>query len=204
MAGPRKQTDFDPARTPYTTPAPRFTYIEIPVHGRLMVNSDTLVVTPMKGGKAYPGVPVKLPKELMEVHQPFIRTCGTPIEDTRGNTIEKGCLSAIGGGCPILNQYGRVGPCHVIVEKNGHADSIPCHLAYTGMSPVGRPTTSTAYLQDGWNILTDRTTIPNNIKDTVTRRELVVEMEVPDLAPFYDHLKQPKKKRGRPKKEASE
>ena len=182
-------TKFDPTRTPYGAPSPRFTYVEIPVHGKLMVNSDTRVVTPVpnSGEKPYPGVPVRLPKALMEVDQPYIRTCGEP------SGMNKGCLSAVGGGCPIFLQYGRVGPVNLIVEKYGRIDSVPCHAYYTGMSIYGRPTTSTSYQQLGFNVLTDRTTTPHNIQvPGAVKRSEVVEIEVTDLAPFYPKPKKPK------------
>lgn len=201
MAQPKSQTEFDPNRTPFTAPAARYTYWEHPLVGKLMIHSDTKVVTPMPGGQMYPQFPLKIPAELMAVGQPHIRTCGKPEGDN------KGCTAAAGGGCPILQQYGRVGPCNVIIEKNGNVDSVPCYSAYCGVSPHGRPTSQVHYLQDGWNILTDRTTIPQNMKDPVTKREHVRHVEVPDLAPFYDYLKQPKpekKKRGRPKKESAD
>lgn len=192
--GRKHDTEFDPNRDPYTNPVPRFTYIELPVHGRIMVNSDTGVVTPMpdSGEKPYPGIPVRLPKKLMDVDQPFIRTCGVPSDTNRG------CLSAIGGKCEILNRYGRVGPVNLIIEKYGRVDSLPCHAYYTGVSKFGRPTTSTSYQQLGYRVLTDRTTIPQNILDPVAlengkKKNTVVEVEVADLAPFYPKPKKPKK-----------
>lgn len=189
--GRKHDTDFDPNRDPYSNPVPRFTYIDLPVHGRIMVNSDTCVVTPMpdSGEKPYPGVPVRLPKKLMDVDQPHIRTCGVP-SDT-----QKGCLSAIGGRCEIMNRYGRVGPVNLIIEKYGRLDCIPCHAYYTGISKYGRPTTSTSYQQMGYRVVTDRTSIPQNIVEVVDgkKKHSVVEMEVKDLAPFYPKPKKPRK-----------
>lgn len=198
MEPQKSQTAFDPNRTPFTSPAARFTYLEHPVAGTLMINSDTKVITPI-AGKQYVQIPLKLPKELMDVPQPNVKTCGVP------DGQNKGCHSAVNGGCPIVLQYGRIGPCNLIMEKNGKVNSIPCYHAYVGITPTGRPTSQAHYLMDGHQILTDRTTIPENMVDPGTKREYVVQTEVPDLAPFYDHLKQPKKeskKRGRPRKEA--
>lgn len=203
MAGPRDQTAFDPSRTPFTTPAPRYTYVDIPLHGQLMVNSDTKVVQPIPGQPPYPNFPIKVPKELMDVPQPHIRTCAMPAENG-GRTGERGCEAAVNGGCPILTQFGRVGPVQLILERHGKITSAPCYITYCGITNYGRPTSQAHMLLDGWRILTDRTTAPENIRDPQTKREKVVEVEVPDLAPFYDHLKQPApppKKRGRPKKE---
>jgi len=200
MGQPKSQTAFDPNRTPFTSPAARFTYIQHPVAGRMKVNSDSKTIVPISGQR-YPGFPLKLIPELMAVPQPHVRTCGKG-----GDEVGLGCLASIGGGCPILIQYGRIGPVNVIIEKNGAVDSAPCHVVYCGISQQGRPTSSTHYLQDGWQILTDRTSIPGNTReiDPVTGKlgkHLVIQTEVQDLAPFYDHLKQPPKpKRGRPKK----
>lgn len=188
--GRKHDTEFDPNRDPYSNPAPRFTYVDLPVHGRIMVNSDTGVVTPMpdSGEKPYPGVPVRLPKALMAVDQPHIRKCGLPTENN------KGCLSAIGGRCEILNRYGEVGPVNLIIEKYGRIDCIPCHAYYTGISKYGRPTTSTSYQQMGYRVVTDRTTVPHNIVELVDGRKKhsVVEMEVTNLAPFYPKPKKAK------------
>ena len=81
------------------------------------------------------------------------------------------------------------------VEKFGRIDSIPCHAYYTGISQYGRPTTSTSYQSMGFRVVTDRTTIPQNILDPSAleggkRKNTVVEVEITDLAPFY---KKPKK-----------
>lgn len=199
MAQPKSQTTFDPSRTPFTSPAARFTYLDHPATypGQLKVNSDSLEIVPMKGaGLSYPQFPLKLPKELMSVEQRHVRTCGRP-----GIGVGLGCESAVNGGCPILQQYGRGGPYNIIIEKDGKVDSAPCHSVYCGISDAGRPTQQVHYLLDGWQILTDRTTIPENIKDPVTRRETIRQTEVPDLAPFYDHLKRAEapKRGGRPK-----
>lgn len=205
MAGPVDSTKFDPSRTPFTEPAPRFTYLEHPIHGRFMVNSATKVVTPIPGQMALPPIPVKLPEELMNVPQPHVRTCGMPAE-SGGRPMERGCESAVNGGCPILTQFGRVGPVNLICEKHGAVNSFPCFLVYCGISEQGRPTSQGNRLIKGWRILTDRTVIPENIRDPQTKRESVRFTEVPDLAPFYDHLKNPepeKRKRGRPRKDAN-
>lgn len=198
MAQPKSQTEFDPSRTPFTSPAARFTYMDHPMTypGQLKINSDTLQIVPMKAsGQNYPMFPLKLPDKLMSVEQRHVRTCGTP----GAPGVGLGCESAVNGGCAILTQYGRVGPCNIIIEKDGKVDSAPCHSVYCGISNAGRPTQQVHYLLDGWQILTDRTTIPENIKDPVTRRETVRYTEVPDLAPFYDHLKKAEKRMGRPK-----
>jgi hypothetical protein len=194
MEQPKSQTAFDPNRTPFTAPAARFTYYDHPTAGLMKVNSDTKAIVPIDGQR-YPGVPLKLPQELMDVPQPHVRTCGKQTADNLG------CLTSTNGGCPILTQYGRVGPCNIIVEKNGKVDSAPCHSVYCGITAQGRPTAQVHYLLDGWQILTDRTTIPENIKEA-GKKEYIRYVEVPDLAPFYGHLSQPKKKRGRPKKVA--
>jgi hypothetical protein len=190
----KSQTQFDPTRNPFSGPAPRYGYLKHPTTGKnMMVNNDTLVIMPVPDEAPYPDVPTRLPERLMQVDQPNIRTCGMPKRD--GSTlINAGCLAAEGGGCPIYQQYGRVGPVNVIAEKNGHPDSLPCHLFYCGRTPTGRPTSQAHYQLDGFNILTDRTTIPENVAeiDPVTGRkirEYVRETEVPDLAPFYEEAK---------------
>lgn len=196
MAQPKSQTEFDPHRTPFTSPAARFTYLDHPATypGKLKINSDTLEIVPMED-EPYPGFPLKLPDELMKVAQRHVRTCGNP--EKGGN---RGCEAAINGGCPILQQYGRVGPCNIIIEKNGKVDSAPCYSVYCGITAQGRPTSQVHYLLDGWQILTDRTSIPQNVRDGRGQREYVKMAEVPNLAPFYDHLKrEPAKKQGRPK-----
>lgn len=165
-----------------------------------MINGATKVVTPLPG-KSYPQYPLKIPVELMAVDQPHIRTCGVP------EGQNKGCTAAVGGGCPILREYGRSGPYNVIIEKHGKVDSVPCYMAYCGITPHGRPTSQAHYLMDGWRVLTDRTSTPHNILDAETRRMSIVEIEVSDLPPFYDAVKaqkadaeKPKPKRGRPRK----
>lgn len=200
MAQPKSQTTFDPERTPFTSPAARFTYLEHPATypGKLKINSDSRQVVPMKG-QPYPNFPIKLPEELMSVEQPYIRTCGKPQKD--GNL---GCEASVNGGCPLLGQYGRIGPVNIILEKDGHADSAPCYIVYCGIADSGRPTSQAHMLIDGWNILTDRTTIPENIRDPETKLETVRQTEVPNLAPWYEQAgvgrfgNQPKKT-GRPK-----
>lgn len=192
---------FDPNRTPHNAPAANFQYWQHPTAGKLMVDSSTKVVTPIPG-KMYVDIPLKVPKEILAVDQPHIRTCGTP------TGTNKGCEAAVGGGCPILRQYGRVGPCNVIIERHSNVNSVPCFHAYCGITEMGRPTSQAHYLMDGWRILTDRTTIPENVIDGETKRVKVRETEVPDLAPFYEEAKAgrfaaPKpepKKRGRSKK----
>jgi hypothetical protein len=189
MEQPKSQTQFDPNRTPFTSPAARFTYLDHPATypGQLKINSDTMQIVPMSGKGRYPGFPLMLPEALMKVEQPHVRTCGKP-----GTGVGLGCEAAVNGGCPILQQYGRVGPCNIIIEKDGKVDSAPCHAVYCGISDAGRPTAQVHYLLDGWQILTDRTTIPENIRDPKTRQETVRYTEVPNLAPFYDHLKKAK------------
>lgn len=200
----KSQTDFNPAfdpnRTPHNSPAANFQYWQHPTAGKLMVDSSTKVVTPIPG-KMYVDIPLRLPKEMMQADQPYIRTCGDP---TNAN---KGCEAAVGGGCPILRQYGRVGPVNVIIEKHSNVDSVPCFHAYCGRTEMGRPTSQAHYLMDGWRILTDRTTIPERVIDPDTKRVVVRYTEVPDLAPFYEEakvgrfaVKPEPKKRGRPKK----
>jgi len=90
-------------------------------------------------------------------------------------------------------------------------DSAPCHVVYCGISDQGRPTSQGHMLLDGWQILTDRTTIPENVLDSVTGILGVRQTEVPDLAPFYEMAKVGRfadtpvapKKRGRPRKEVA-
>jgi hypothetical protein len=205
MAGPEDTLTFDPSRTPFTTPAPRFTYIRHPLVGNIKLNPDTKVVAPIPD-VPYPNYPVRLPIELAEVDQPVIRTCSEP------GPRNKGCDAAVNGGCPLIHKYGRgAGPFNMIVEKNGNVDSSPCFAVYCGITDAGRPTSQAHLLMDGWQILADRTTTEyvetkteNGIK---TRR--TVQMEVPELPPFYELAKvgrfaeaKPPKKRGRPKKVA--
>jgi hypothetical protein len=208
MPLPKSQTEFDPKtafdpnRTPFNSPGANYTYWTHPQAGELMINSATKVVTNFPG-KLYPQYPLKVPDELMAVDQPNIRTCGTPTAEN------KGCTAAVGGGCPILRKYGRVGPCNVIIEKHAKVDSVPCFMAYCGITVHGRPTSQVHYVEDGWRVLTDRTNIPQTMLDEGTRRRVVRYAEVQDLAPFYEEAKVGRfaeppvvpKKRGRPKKE---
>jgi hypothetical protein len=205
MEPPKSQTAFDPTRTPFTSPAARFTYLELenpllsePKRGKkvlVKINSNTLVVETIDQ-KQYPDVPHALPPELMAVDQPNIRTCGVP----QGRN--KGCYAAVNGGCPILQRYGRIGRVNIIIEKDGKVDSAPCDSVYCGITEGGRPTSQVHYLLDQWNILTDRTVIPENV--LVEGAETVRYTEVPHLAPFYEEAKvgrfaEPAKKLGRPK-----
>lgn len=194
---------FDPNRTPHNAPAANFQYWQHPTAGKLMVDSSTKVVHPIPG-KMYVDVPLKVPQEIMAVDQPHIRTCGAP------TATNKGCEAAVGGGCPILREFGRVGPVNVIIEKHSNVNSVPCFHAYCGITEMGRPTSQAHYLLDGWRILVDRTTIPENVIDPDTKRIAVRQTEVPDLAPFYElagsgrfaKSEPAPKKRGRPKKVA--
>lgn len=199
MPAPRKlETDFDPTRDPFSGPAPDYGYLEHQevAPGKLMINNATLMVEPVPDEKPYPGRPLKVPDLLMTVDQPHIHTCGFPKRE--GTTlINRGCWAAEGGGCPILTQFGRVGPVNLIVERRGKVDSCRCYHFYTGRTPTGRPTSQVHMQQDGWRILTDRTTIPENITDPETRKSYVRQTEVPELAPFYKAAEP--KKRGRPK-----
>jgi hypothetical protein len=198
--GPVDSTKFDPNRTPFTSPAPNFTYIDVPLHGRMMVNSDTKEIVPIPGDPPLPAVPIRLPDALMEVPQPHVRTCGPPSEK-----VGAGCLCAMRGGCTLYNQYGRVGPKNLIIERYGRTDSIPCHLYYVGVTPSGRAAHGAALSLNGWRIVTDRTTTDHETREPGSRINRKFKMEVDNLAPFYDHLKkpvEPKKRRGRPPKEA--
>lgn len=194
---------FDPNRTPHNAPAANFQYWKHPTAGMLMVDSSTKVVTPIPG-RMYPQVPLKVPQDMMQVDQPHIKTCGNP------TATNKGCDAAVGGACPILRHYGRIGPVNVIIEKHSNVNSVPCFHAYCGITDMGRPTSQAHYLIDGWRILRDRTSIPENVINPDTKRLEVRYTEVPDLAPFYEEDKVGrfavnevvKPKRGRPKKVA--
>lgn len=203
MAEPDKLT-FDPMRTPFTNPAPHFTYIEHEQGGKLQVDTNTNEIVPMRNS-LYPNMPLKLPKKLWEREQRHIRTCSYP---GPGN---KGCDAAINGGCPLIMQYGRgAGPFNLIVEKNGNIDSMPCFAVYCGITEANRPTSQVHLLIDGWQILGDRTSIKQKTYKMENGVKVMQEfsMEVPDLPPFYEENKvgrfsvqeAPKKKRGRPKK----
>lgn len=195
---------FDPNRTPLSTPAPGYQHFRS-VHGKITVNENTGVVLPIENG---PNFPVEIPVEFVDFNQPFVHTCSEEKKDSSGMVLNKGCQAW--NGCAIVQwfkgrQYRK--PTNVIVEKNGHIDSVPCFSAYGGYNPVTmRPTSQVRMLYDGWKILQDRTTIPQNM--LVDGRWQVVETEVPNLAPFYDDLKlkkaaaaaEVKPKRGRPKK----
>jgi hypothetical protein len=183
MEQPKDQTEFNPSSSPFNQPAARYTYLKHPEAGLLMVDSRTQVVTPMKD-QPYPGYPLELPPALMAVKQKFIRTCGVPEKD--GNM---GCEAAVNGGCAILNHYGRIGPRNMIVVRNGKVDSCKCHHFYCGISDSGRPTSQAHMQLDGWEILTDRTRIPQNIVNEKTGMLEEVETEVPNLAPFYEEAK---------------
>jgi hypothetical protein len=196
--GPVDSTKFDPNRTPFSSPAPQFTYIDIPLHGRMMVNGDTKEIVPIPGDPPLPAVPIRLPDALMDVPQPAVRTCGPP-----GEKIGQGCLCAMRGGCAIYNQFGRIGPKNLIIERYGRTDSVPCHLYYVGVTQSGRAAHGAALSLNGWRIITDRTTTDHETREGGSRINRKFKMEVDNLAPFYDHLKKPveeKKKRGRPKK----
>jgi len=202
MAGPEDTLAFDPTRTPFTTPAPRFTYINHPQAGLIKINPDTKQIAPMRD-QLYPNMPLKLPKEVAMVDQQVIRTCSEP------GPRNKGCDAAVNGGCPLIHKYGRgAGPFNMIVERNGIVDSSMCYAVYCGITDAGRPTSQVHLLLDGWQILVDRTA--TEYVDSKTKQKM--GMEVPDLAPFYEEAKvgrfaEPKpepKKRGRPKKKVED
>lgn len=180
---PKDQTKFDATISPFNSPAARYRYVEHPEAGLLMVNASTLVVTPMKD-QPYPGYPLSLPKELLAVKQKHIRTCGIP--EKEGNL---GCEAAVGGGCRILEHYGRIGPVNLIVMKDGKEDSCKCHHFYCGISEMGRPTQQVHMQLDGWEMLLDRTTIREKVIDPKTNILTVRHTEVPNLAPMYEEQK---------------
>lgn len=190
----KSQIAFDTTRNPFQGDAPKYGYIQHPTTGKnMMVNNSTLVIMPVPDEAPYPDVPTRIPDRLMQVDQPFIRTCGNPKREGH-TTVHAGCLAAEGGGCPILQQYGRIGPVNLIAEKNGKPDSLPCYLFYCGRTGTGRPTGQAHYQLDGYSILTDRTTIPENVRDLdpatgKAGREYQRQTEVPDLAPFYEQAK---------------
>jgi hypothetical protein len=203
MAGPEQdKLKFDPSRTPFTTPAPRFTYLENAQAGQIMVNSDTMEVIPLPM-QMYPNMPLKVPKSIAEIDQRAIRTCSYP------SATNKGCDSAVNGGCPLIQRYGRgCGPFNLIMEKNGTVDSTACYAFYCGITESGRLTSQAHFQKDGWNLLMDRTTIPDPTYKVVDGKRVkeVVQREVPDLPPFYEEAKvgrfakPQEKKRGRPRK----
>jgi hypothetical protein len=166
----------------------------------MMVNSDTKEIIPIPGAPPLPAVPIQLPQALMDVPQPKVRTCGPP-----GEKYGAGCTCAQRGGCAIYNQFGRIGPKNLIIEKWGRVDSVPCHLYYVGLTASGRPAHGAGYSLDGWRVLTDRTAVERTSSSTVNGQKISTTFmqEVDNLPPYYDHLKkngsEPKKKMGRPK-----
>lgn len=188
MEQPKDQLKFDPNRNPFNTPAARFAYVDVPLVGKVKVNTHTNVVVPIKD-QPYPRRPIKLPEALMEVDQPNIMTCGEPKETSKGVWRNLGCEAAVNGGCPILRQYGRIGPVQLIVERDGKPDSAPCHAVYCGVSDAGRPTSQAHMLLDGWTILSDRTSIPQNVYRKELNACVIEETEVPYLAPWYAEAK---------------
>lgn len=208
MAGPEDALKFDPSRTPFTTPVPHYTYIEHPqVAGMIKLNPDTMKVAPNPEG-SYPNMPLRLPKSISDVDQNAIRTCSIP------SATNKGCDSAVNGGCPLINRYGRgCGPFNMVVEKNGIVDSARCFAIYCGITDSGRPASQAHFLMDGWRIMTDRTTIKERtVKVVGNKKEYeFITVEVPELPPFYEEAKvgrfadkpPEKPKRGRPKKVVS-
>lgn len=199
-----EKNQFDPNRTPFSRPAPGYRYMRS-IHGQITINEMTGVVEPIENG---PGYPIEIPVEFLEQDQPFVHTCSPEKKDSGGMLLNRGCPAW--SGCAIVQwfkdrKYRR--PTNVILTKKGQIDSAPCFVAYCGVSPYGRPTSSVHMLLDGWSILKDRTTIPQKIR--VNGEWQWVETEVPNLAPFYDEIKQKKaeeaaaptpKRRGRPKK----
>lgn len=198
-----EQNQFDPNRTPYFRPAPGFRHIAS-IHGKITINEGTGVVQPIENGPAFP---VEIPVELVDKNQPHVYTCSEEKKDSGGMLLNKGCPAF--NGCAIVQwfkdpKYRR--PTNVIVTRRGQVDSVPCFAFYSGTHPVtGRVTSQVHMQQDGWSIISDRTTIPQKIK--VEGRWQEVETEVPNLAPFYDAIKaqkaatpEPPKKRGRPKR----
>jgi hypothetical protein len=193
MEPQKSQTAFDPNQSPFNAPAARFTYLELenplltePAKAKktlLKINSSTHVVEKMD--VPYPGAPQSLPPALMAIPQPNVMTCG--LASSLGGNAGVGCDAAVNGGCQILLRYGRIGPVNMIVEKDGKVDSAPCYRVYCGMTNSGRPTSQAHMLLDGWNVLSDRTVIPENV--LVDGHEVVRYTEVPHLAPFYEEAK---------------
>lgn len=175
--------DVNPNRTPFSGDPKQWLYLDHPdgVNGKIKVDKNTGAI------QAIPGVnhPIRLPQDLYSVDQPHVATCSEPSRRNRG------CWAW--NGCPIARFKPQ--PCNVIIHKDGNYDSVRCFHAYTGISEAGFPTSQSMYLLRGWEIVTDRKTIPNKIlepfEDASGRKlmkEVIREIEVTELAPFYDKL----------------
>lgn len=187
---------FDPNRSPFS--AQRKTWDLIPhpqgENGYIKVDRATKQVQPI----ADLAFPIWLPEGLRNVDQPNVFTCSQPGPNNRG------CHAW--NGCPIAEKWPKNQPCNVIVMKEGIVDSVRCFHAYTGMTRSGRPTSQAHYVMSGWEVMTDRTTIEQNVVEGFVdeggvkrSREYKRTVEVPDLAPFYVKEEAPKR-RGRPRK----
>ena len=180
----------NPNRTPFSPLHQEFVYIPHPdgLNKLLKVDKATGEIQQKSIMVAHP---IWLPENLRDVPQPYAASCSAPAPGNRG------CWAF--NGCPIAKF--RPQPKNVIIHKDGYFDSVKCFHAYTGKSKSGFPTSQSAYLTRGWEIVTDRTTIPQNFVKRVVDKETgeisyfeeTREVEVPDLADFY-----PKKNGGVP------
>lgn len=194
---------IDPNRTPFSAQQKVWDYVPHPLgpNGFLKVDHGTKEVQAIQGI----GFPIYLPESLRGVPQPKVHTCSRP------GPQNLGCWAA--SGCPIFEHWPHNQPCNVIIMKDGKRNSVRCFQAYTGITASGFPTSQAHYLMDGFEVVTNATTITETVVesamvDGVRRtREYQRETEVPELAPFYDKIKaeqaNPPKKRGRPKKDAN-
>jgi hypothetical protein len=193
---------FDPNRTSFSAQTKMWDYIPHPQGANGLLKVDR--VTKQIQGLAGVAFPIAIPEYCRNVPQPNVFTCSMPTANNRG------CSSC--NGCPIFERWPQNQPCNVIVMKDGRYEDIPCFAAYVGTTPAGRPTSQAHYVADGWEVVTDRTFVERNVVETYVQdgvkksREVPKKMEIPNLAPFYDHLKNPeppKRKRGRPRKDAN-
>lgn len=177
-------TTIDPNRTAFSDRPRELGYIAHPQGPRGKLKYDKHTGTILWDIDDGPRIahPIELPPEFRDVPQPNVHSCSEP---KPGNM---GCWAF--NGCPMARF--RPQPKNVIIEKDGNLDSVWCHQAYTGISPAGRPTSQSMYLNRGWKIVTDRTSVPRRILEPFTdqfgnktRRTVEVEMEVDNLAPFY-------------------
>lgn len=155
--------------------------------GIIEYDVNTLEALPIR----WPHGPIKLPDKLMEVDQPYINTCSQP------TTSNRGCPSW--RGCPY-RAYRGIGPFNLIVRRKTRTEYIPCYNYYYTRGSDGYRQATMSYKTEGWEIDTSTTKVrwltakkfTNEENGRTFSRLVPVDVEVPDLGPMYDHLKEHK------------
>lgn len=155
--------------------------------GVIEYDVNTLEMLPVR----WPHGPIKVPDKFLEVDQPYVGTCSQPTATNRGCTSWRGCP---------YRAYKGVGPFNLIIRRKTRSEYVPCYNYYYTKGADGYRQATMSYKTEGWDIDTSTTTVRWLTAKKYTHEEsgrtfnrlVPVDVEVPDLGPMYDHLKEGK------------